>query len=124
MTRSRRLHDVQPHQTLYVPQPDRVTRPTVREFGAEALRLIEAHAPTRTSFVDAFGVPAEVAERTRERTRAKLERRPVEDLRVDFEDGYGVRSDDEEDRHAEAAAARPRGPARGRDRPRRRSACG
>jgi citrate lyase beta subunit len=36
--------------------------------------------------------------------RAKLERAPVEDLRVDFEDGYGARPDDEEDRHAEATA--------------------
>ena len=35
---------------------------------------------------------------------AKLERAPVEDLRVDFEDGYGARPDDEEDRHAEEAA--------------------
>ncbi|GIM90266.1 DUF6986 family protein [Paractinoplanes toevensis] len=29
--------------------------------------------------------------------RAKLASEPIEDLRVDFEDGYGVRSDDEED---------------------------
>jgi citrate lyase beta subunit len=93
----------QPLQTLYVPA-DRVTRSTVPEFGAEALRLIEAHAPDADAFVDAFGVPAEVAERTRERTLARLEHQPVEDLRVDFEDGYGVRPEAEEDGHAEAAA--------------------
>ncbi|WP_030438747.1 DUF6986 family protein [Actinoplanes subtropicus] len=29
--------------------------------------------------------------------RAKLAREPIEDLRVDFEDGYGVRPDDQED---------------------------
>jgi citrate lyase beta subunit len=36
--------------------------------------------------------------------RAKLERVPVEDLRIDFEDGYGRRPDAEEDAAAERAA--------------------
>jgi citrate lyase beta subunit len=94
----------QPLQTLYVPA-DRVTRATVPEFGAEALRLLEAHAAQADAFVHAFGLPADVAERTRERTLARLERQPVEDLRVDFEDGYGTRDDDEEDRHAEETAS-------------------
>ena len=35
---------------------------------------------------------------------SKLEREPVEDYRIDFEDGYGIRSDSEEDDHARAAA--------------------
>ena len=34
----------------------------------------------------------------------KLKREPVEDYRIDFEDGYGNRPDAEEDRHAEADA--------------------
>lgn len=34
----------------------------------------------------------------------KLEREPVEDFRIDFEDGYGNRPDDEEDGHAVSAA--------------------
>jgi citrate lyase beta subunit len=93
----------QPLQTLYVPA-DRFTSGTVSEFGAEALRLLEAHAADADAFVDAFGVPADIADRTRDRTLARLERTPVEDLRVDFEDGYGVRDDDEEDRHAGEAA--------------------
>ena len=93
----------QPLQTLYVPA-DRVTATTTIEFGAEALRLLDEHAPDAASFESAFGVDAAVAERTRVRVRAKLEREPVEDLRVDFEDGYGARPDDEEDRHAEATA--------------------
>jgi len=38
------------------------------------------------------------------RMREKLRREPVEDLRIDFEDGYGNRPDDEEDGHAVAAA--------------------
>lgn len=39
-----------------------------------------------------------------DRVREKLAREPVEDLRIDFEDGFGVRPDDEEDRAAVAAA--------------------
>src|SRR5262249_13150684 len=38
------------------------------------------------------------------RVEEKLTREPVEDLRIDFEDGFGTRSDDEEDRFAVAAA--------------------
>lgn len=38
------------------------------------------------------------------RTRSKLESEPVEDLRIDFEDGYGSRPNDEEDRDATRAA--------------------
>jgi len=93
----------QPLQTLYVPA-DRVTRSTVSAFGAEALRLVEAHAADADAFVDAFGVAEDFAESTRERMLLRLERMPVEDLRIDFEDGYGVRPDDEEDQHAEVAA--------------------
>ena len=33
---------------------------------------------------------------------AKLANEPIEDLRIDLEDGYGSRGDDEEDRHARA----------------------
>ena len=39
------------------------------------------------------------------RVSEKLTREPVEDFRVDFEDGYGNRPDDEEDGHAASAAA-------------------
>jgi citrate lyase beta subunit len=39
-----------------------------------------------------------------ERVREKLRREPVEDFRIDFEDGFGNRSDDEEDGYAAAAA--------------------
>ncbi len=38
------------------------------------------------------------------RVREKLKREPVEDFRIDFEDGYGNRPDAEEDGHAESAA--------------------
>ena len=38
------------------------------------------------------------------RVLRKLDREPVEDFRIDFEDGYGNRPDAEEDRHAALAA--------------------
>src|SRR5712691_5377316 len=38
------------------------------------------------------------------RVQEKLKREPVEDFRIDFEDGYGNRPDAEEDGHAESAA--------------------
>jgi len=40
------------------------------------------------------------------RVRAKLEHEPVEDLRIDFEDGYGIRPAEEEDGHARLAGER------------------
>lgn len=39
-----------------------------------------------------------------QRVLEKLAREPIEDFRIDFEDGYGVRPDAEEDSHAHAAA--------------------
>jgi hypothetical protein len=40
-----------------------------------------------------------------QRVREKLQREPVEDFRIDFEDGFGARPDDEEDAVARQAAA-------------------
>ncbi|HTW22860.1 MAG TPA: hypothetical protein VMD78_04630 [Candidatus Baltobacteraceae bacterium] len=48
--------------------------------------------------------PAWFAHTVYERVREKLHREPVEDFRIDFEDGYGNRPADEEDAHAAAAA--------------------
>jgi citrate lyase beta subunit len=89
----------QPVHTLYVPA-DRFSERTAVEFGAEARRLLETHAPDAVSFAAAFGVRPDVAAATRARVMDKLQREPVEDLRIDFEDGYGSRPDEEEDRHA------------------------
>lgn len=40
-----------------------------------------------------------------QKTMAKLETKPVEDFRIDFEDGYGFRTDEEEDQDAVRAAS-------------------
>lgn len=49
--------------------------------------------------------PAWLAHSIYNRINEKLRREPVEDFRIDFEDGYGNRPDTEEDGHAAAAAA-------------------
>jgi hypothetical protein len=72
-----------------------------RALGEQALAALNAHAPEPDDLAAIFGVPAAV----HARVVAKLEREPVEDLRLDFEDGYGVRSDAEEDGHAVSTAA-------------------
>jgi len=88
----------QPVHTVYVPA-DRFSRSTPSDFGAEALRLLNTHTPGAGSFGAAFGLDPEIAGPVRERVAAKLASEPVEDVRIDFEDGYGVRPDAEEDAH-------------------------
>jgi citrate lyase beta subunit len=85
----------QPVHTVYVPA-DRYHAGVVPQWGAAALAALDAHAPEAAD----LGVPDEVYRRV----RAKLAREPVEDLRIDVEDGYGVRADDEEDAAVDAAA--------------------
>ncbi len=77
---------------------------TARKLGELALRSLETYAPDAASFGEAIGLAAELAPKVYERVRDKLRREPVEDFRIDFEDGYGNRPDDEEDGHAAAAA--------------------
>jgi Malate synthase len=48
--------------------------------------------------------PAWFAHTIYRRVREKLQREPVEDFRIDFEDGYGNRPDAEEDGHAASTA--------------------
>ncbi|WP_320775565.1 DUF6986 family protein [Streptomyces sp. CRN 30] len=93
----------QPVHTVYVPG-DVLTADTVRTWGGEALAALDAYAPDAASLAAVLGLPGHLAEQVHDRVRAKLEREPVEDLRVDFEDGYGARPDAEEDEAAARAA--------------------
>jgi len=94
----------QPVQVLYLPA-DRVTATTVSDVGAEAARLLDEHAPAAATVAEVFAGRPELAAAVRSQVAAKLAGEPLEDLRVDFEDGYGDRGDDVEDRDAAAAAA-------------------
>jgi hypothetical protein len=78
---------------------------TPARLGALALELIRNYTPDASSFAECVGVPpGDLADSVFERTVVKLEREPVEDFRIDFEDGYGYRSDAEEDGHAVSTA--------------------
>ncbi|MFI6288271.1 DUF6986 family protein [Streptomyces sp. NPDC051018] len=92
-----------PVHTVYVPG-DVYGADTVRSWGDRALAALDEHAPDAASFAAALGLPEDLAEPVHTRVRAKLEREPVEDLRIDFEDGYGGRTDADEDSHAARAA--------------------
>ncbi|MBC7306845.1 MAG: aldolase, partial [Dietzia sp.] len=93
----------QPVHTVYVPG-DTFTADTVRTWGERALAALDEHAPDAASLAAVLGLGDDLAGPVYARVRAKLEREPVEDLRVDFEDGYGPRPDSEEDETAARAA--------------------
>lgn len=93
----------QPVHTVYVPA-DVFAAGTVRSWGDQALAALDEHAPDAASFAAVLGLGDDLAEPVHSRVRAKLESEPVEDLRVDFEDGYGRRPDAEEDQAAARAA--------------------
>jgi citrate lyase beta subunit len=77
---------------------------TPKKLGELALRALDMYAPDAATFADAIGIKGDLAPKVLERVRDKLEREPVEDFRIDFEDGYGNRADEEEDNHAVQAA--------------------
>jgi citrate lyase beta subunit len=75
-----------------------------RKLGAIALRALEEHAPDAAAFAGAFDLEPALADRLYPRIAEKLSREPIEDFRIDFEDGFGHRSDEEEDREAQRTA--------------------
>ncbi len=78
---------------------------TPARLGTLALELIRNYTPDAPSLAQCLGLaPGDLANSVFERTVAKLEREPVEDFRIDFEDGYGYRTDAEEDGHAVSTA--------------------
>ena len=103
------------------------------KLGRLALRTLDAYGPSPFTFARAVELPgashlpvdqsratsryitdpealrredprAWLALTVYDRVRAKLEREPVEDFRIDFEDGFGYRPDDEEDATAVGTA--------------------
>lgn len=93
----------QPVHTVYVPA-DRFTPDLASQWGAAAADAV-------ASFGDTAGLATEVglgelAASVAPLVDAKLRTEPIEDLRLDFEDGYGDRGDEAEDADAVAAAER------------------
>jgi hypothetical protein len=76
-------------------------------MGAAARRALDEHAPDAGTLARAVGLThldGDASHDLYRRVVDKLHHEPVEDYRIDFEDGYGTRLDAEEDGHAEAAA--------------------
>ncbi|EWM17439.1 aldolase/citrate lyase family protein [Kutzneria sp. 744] len=91
----------QPVHTVYVPA-DQVVPDLARSWGERALASLDAFASDAGAFTGATGVDAVGLY---DRVRAKLSTEPIEDLRIDFEDGYGAPDDATEDRHVVEVAA-------------------
>jgi hypothetical protein len=87
-----------PVHTCYVPV-DAVVPGLARRWGQDALRALDEHG------LPDLGLDPGIAEQVLPRVRAKLETEPVEDLRVDAEDGYRGGPDAEDDDVRAAAAA-------------------
>ena len=93
----------QPVHTLYVPA-DRFRLDLPAQSGQAAAAAVAEFGGT-VALAQAVGLGALAAELA-PLVDAKLEREPIEDLRLDFEDGYGARPDEEEDADAILAAER------------------
>ncbi len=78
---------------------------SVPKLGAIALRSMSQYLPDSAAMGRALGIGRHPALDTIDkRVRDKLAREPIEDFRIDFEDGYGNRPDAEEDHHAVVVA--------------------
>ncbi|MDH6285708.1 citrate lyase beta subunit [Rhodococcus opacus] len=77
----------QPVHTVYVSAAD-AGPDTPRVWGEQAVELLDRHSNALSEIGTTGALPD---------VRTMLEHRPIMDLRIDFEDGYGWRSDDVED---------------------------
>jgi citrate lyase beta subunit len=78
---------------------------SVPKLGGVAVRAMNQYAPDAAALGRALGISSHPALTTIDkRVRDKLAREPIEDFRIDFEDGYGNRPDAEEDHHAGVVA--------------------
>ncbi|AWB96928.1 aldolase [Agromyces badenianii] len=94
----------QPVHTVYVPA-DRFMPELSVEWARAALAAADG-AGGLAALAVTVGIDAALAAEIAPRVLEKLEREPIEDLRIDFEDGYGDRGDDVEDADAVRAAKR------------------
>lgn len=100
----------QPVHTVYVPANE-YDAGTVARWGVEALEVLDTHIDSAADLAIVTGIEPELAEAVLPLVRAKLQREPIEDLRIDFEDGFtrpeiaDHKRDEDEDGHVARAAA-------------------
>lgn len=76
-----------------------------RRRAKDALHALDTYAPTGEMFGRAMGIADNPKLGTiLSRIREKLEHEPIEDYRIDFEDGFGVKTDAAEDREIASVA--------------------
>lgn len=85
----------QPVHTVYIPA-DQYGAGVAEEWGHRA-RAALADAGGAPALLDSVGVPDGVRDAVATQVEDKLDREPIEDLRIDFEDGYGDHGDAEDD---------------------------
>ncbi len=96
--------DRQPVHTVYGGAQIFSSR-TSQRLGELATEFVDRWIPTASDLARVVGMDESLAEEVHPKMTRKLLDEPVEDFRIDFEDGYGHRTDDEEDGHARSAAA-------------------
>ena len=92
----------QPVHTVYVPA-DQFTPDFAAQWGAQALAAVEA-AGGMEALAAQVGIEPGLIGEVAGRVARKLSTEPIEDLRLDFEDGYGDRGDVEDADVAHAAS--------------------
>lgn len=98
--------DRQPVQTVYG-GAQLYKKTTTARMGELALKSLKEYAPDKNIFAKALGLDNtgdELKKSIYDKVVQKLTIEPVEDFRIDFEDGFGIRPDKEEDETAEFAA--------------------
>lgn len=78
---------------------------TSQRLGELATEFAKTWMPTPAELSSILGMEESLAEVVHPKILDKLDTEPVEDFRIDFEDGYGHRGDEEEDGHARSAAS-------------------
>lgn len=97
--------DRQPVQTVYG-GAQLFKSTTIKRIGELAQKSFSEYAPDKKTFAKAFGMNEndELTSVIYEKVKEKLINEPVEDFRIDFEDGFGIRPEKEEDETAEFTA--------------------
>jgi citrate lyase beta subunit len=97
--------DRQPVHTLYG-GANLFKHDSAKTLGARALEIFETYAPDPAVLGKVFGLDNTpgFSEKVYKKVIAKLKAEAIEDFRIDFEDGYGNRSNEEEDETARVAA--------------------
>lgn len=98
--------DRQPVQTVYG-GAQLFKSGTIKKIGELALRSMNEYGSDPIKFADGLGINGDNSYKMliHSKVMSKLEREAVEDFRIDFEDGFGIRPDTEEDQTAVFTAA-------------------